>query len=189
VKATHDSSKYVPPKAILDLCNADTKFTYSISVGRPGFKATPNILKHLHDKIGIAKAYLEKTEHLQSWEVQTPDNRNPRDLTITITKMETGDVPMPIPCFFPPRNDEQFAAWVSSRIVKARQKGATILMLNYVFRTPVGWNAEFRTDILRALPHAYVVNNELLLPWAASGSVAELVVFMPSGMFESIRLT
>jgi hypothetical protein len=115
------------------------------------------------------------------------DNRFPRDISILVRK-STRKGSGAISYGFPPKYDKDFPCWMDSRIADSEEKGADILMLNYIF-----WNdgleaPTLRDAILSADQRIKKNSKNLVLAIEKPLTTREVVIFTLSGLFERIAL-
>jgi hypothetical protein len=168
------------------MCLADSDFSYLIDVQRPGFRATPEILKYLDSELEEARKTIRTGE--MSRTIYTLDNHQPRDLSILVTPRKNKTA-SPIMYGYPPRSNDGFTKWVMSRIEDGSEKGAQMVMMNYLFWLEAGEQETSLRDLIqRWLNGVALANNRLSLEVSGNRTVGEVVVFTPSGDFEIISI-
>ncbi|HEY6190863.1 MAG TPA: hypothetical protein VI215_00900 [Bacteroidota bacterium] len=187
VKSAHDWTRFHAPQSIVTLCKNDPRFSYVIWVSRPRFKASDEFLKHVELELINGKKYLESIDYDASYDIHSDDNRYPHDLTITIDKRRNDSAPT-VSFIFPPKDDADFPTWMENRVAEATDKGASLLMLNYIFWMEVGDNPDLKELLTRRLGNLRGNKPFLRLELDNPGSVEEVVVFLPSGEFATIEI-
>jgi hypothetical protein len=187
VKAAHDWTIYTPPTAIKELCQAHPGFSYIISTSRPDLVVTLALLTHLRLELELAWQSLATESSPHSVEVFSNDHRQPRDISILVSKANQNGIGS-ISFGFPPRNDEGFPQWLDSRMDDAHGKGADLLMLNYIFWEDGNPNSTLRTSLLTSDSRIVNSNNRLQITTTNKLTVREIIIFTPSGEFEQIYM-
>jgi hypothetical protein len=187
VKSAHDWTRFSPPRSIVDLCKSFEGFQYRIAVNEAKHEVTKEFLNFIRTELLLGRKYLNNVPYEASYEISSPDNKEPHGVTITMQKWN--DKYQPIISFgFPPRNDEDFGEWLKLRIQEANEKGATILFVNYIFWTEIGETPSIDSFLKKYLIDLEKNNNELNWKYSYPTSIKKIVVFMPSGNFVPIEL-
>ena len=187
VKSAHDWTRYSAPRAIVELCKSVPGHSYVIATNREKFVVTNDLLSHIRKELDTGKEYLGSLVLDSTYSIYSLDNRVPHDVEIMMRKERHGREPV-VALAFPPRNDEDFAEWLQYRILESNEKGATLLFVNYIFWTEEGRNPSVADFLKQRLPGLKESPTGLWLTSSTKGSVRETFVFMPSGVFEPIRI-
>ena len=77
---------------------------------------------------------------------------------------------------------------MDSRLDDAKEKGADLLMLNYIFWEDGNPDSTLRTSLLTADSRIVNSNDGLQIRVVNKLSVREIIIFTPSGLFEQIEM-
>jgi len=187
VKSAHDWTRYSAPRSIVKLCKSMSEYSFVISINKEKLEVREDLLEHIKKELELGKEYLNTLVLDYSYSIYSLDNRIPHDVEIMMQKAKSGQAPL-VAFAFPPRNDEDFPEWLQYRLLEANEKGATLLFVNYIFWTEPGKDPSIADFLKQHLPALKESANVLWLNTQSEGSVREVFVFMPSGVFESIRV-
>jgi hypothetical protein len=186
IKAKQDWTRFSPPRSIIELLENDRAFHYSVSVYKQDLKADDELIQHLKRELIYCKEYLVGSQDDVNCDINSLDNHHPHDLTITVRKVSKKRL-HGVDIWFPV-GEENFGEWMKSQIKECMLKGANIIMLNYIFWISMGEEKELIDFLKDELPDLKIEcgTNKLLLK--NSDSMRKVIVFMPSGKFETIEL-